>query len=163
MSRAWPPTSQSIPFRVRAIAPYQPTVPWRIWFSWWPRGKSRQRSAATPKQAIPARFRRVAARTTYSGTRTWMIIAFQPHGGLADHVEQLLKDNLLRGKGHIDLGQISQVGGRPTGLAAVTQVVPQQIHLELLPGPVLLRAHLEPGADQIPHRLIHRFGHVNAR
>ncbi len=39
----------------------------------------------------------------------------------------------------------------------------QQIHLELLPGSMLLLAHLETGADQIPHRLVHRFGHINAR
>ena len=53
--------------------------------------------------------------------------------------------------------------GRPTGLAAVTQVMAEQIHLELLPGAMLLLAHLEPGANQIPHRLILGFRHINAR
>jgi hypothetical protein len=41
--------------------------------------------------------------------------------------------------------------------------VAQQVHLELLPRPMLSFAHLAPRPDEIPHGLICRFGHIKAR
>ena len=37
------------------------------------------------------------------------VIALQSRGRFANHVEHLLEDDLLRGKGHLDFGQIPQV------------------------------------------------------
>ena len=113
-----------------------------------------------PRRLIQGPHRRFPAPARH-GALDLLIIPFQPGGGLGDDIEHFLKDDLLDREGHFDFGQIPQVGGRPTGLAAVTQVVAQQIHFELLPGPMLLPANLETGADQIPHGLILRFGHIN--
>ena len=61
----------------------------------------------------------------------FLVVPFQPLGGFGDHVEHLLKHNLLHREGHFDLGQVTQVRRVPRRLAPIPQVVPQQIHLQL--------------------------------
>ena len=122
-------------------------------------GRMQQGHAAQTHQRPHRRFPTPAR----YGAFKLLIVTFQSRGGGADDVEHFLKDNLLDREGHFNFGQIPQMRGRPTGLAAVAQVMAEQIHLELLPGPMLLLAHLKTGANQIPHRLILRFRHINAR
>jgi len=67
--------------------------------------------------------------------------------------------------GHEDgrVTQKPQVFGRPRRRARVANVVAQQKHLQLLPGPMLRPHDLKARAQQITHGLVFRLREVNAR
>jgi hypothetical protein len=89
-------------------------------------------------------------------------VALQPLSRLADHVDHFLKHELLLRIGRLHRRQEVQMLRRPRLGPRVADVLAQQKHLELLPRPMLLLAHLVTRPDQIPHRFILRIGHVNA-
>ena len=121
-------------------------------------GGVEQRHAAQGHQGPHGRFPAPAGH----GPLNLLVVTFQPRGGIRDDVEHLLEDDLLGREGQFDFGQVTQVSRGPRGFAAVTQVMTQQEHLELLTGAVLGFSHLEAGANQVPNGLILGIGHVDA-
>ncbi len=73
-------------------------------------------------------------------------------------MDLFLEGELLLGKGQLDRGQETQVRRGPRFGPGVTDIVPQEKHLELLARAMLLLLDLVTGADQIAHRFILRIG-----
>jgi hypothetical protein len=76
-------------------------------------------------------------------------------------VQVLLKADLLRGVGHLQLGQPAQVGARPGALAGVGDAVAQQQGLEPVARIAALAHRVLAGTHQIAHGLVGGVGHAH--
>src|ERR1043166_5437740 len=85
----------------------------------------------------------------------------QAFSGALDRLDILLQNDLLGGMGHLELGEVIHVSGRPAGLSRITESQSKKKAFEAVTGTMLLEDGAQAAADEIPESLIGLVGNAH--